>query len=112
MSDFDATPAHRIAPKDYLAQRTDGDQLVDVRTRKEYAEGHLPGATNADVLQPTFEGEIDALGLDKTKPVYAYCRSGGRSEKAAMMLRQMGYEEAYNVGGAIHYAALGAEMER
>jgi rhodanese-related sulfurtransferase len=112
MADFDASPAHRIAPKDYLAQHSSSDQLVDVRTPEEHAEGHLPGSANVDVKQPTFAQDIEALGLDKSRPVYLYCRSGGRSEKATQILRQMGYDEAYNVGGALHYQALGAPMEQ
>ena len=36
--------------------------------------------------------------LDKNKPVYLYCRSGNRSEKAAKILKEKGYE-VYNVLG-------------
>lgn len=37
----------------YLQQHPEA-QLVDVRTSMEYAEGHLSGSINIDVLSPTF----------------------------------------------------------
>ena len=68
----------------------DGVQLVDVRTVKEYSEGHIPGAMNIDVNAPDFEEKIKTL--DKKENVAIYCRSGRRSKMAANKLTAAGYK--------------------
>lgn len=65
-------------------------QLVDVRTVKEYSEGHIPGAMNIDVNAPDFEEKIKVL--DKKENVAIYCRSGRRSKMAANKLTAAGYK--------------------
>ncbi|MBQ5856503.1 MAG: rhodanese-like domain-containing protein [Bacteroidales bacterium] len=65
-------------------------QLVDVRTAKEYSEGHIPGAMNIDVNAPDFEEKIKVL--DKKENVAIYCRSGRRSKMAANKLTAAGYK--------------------
>ena len=67
-----------------------GVQLVDVRTVKEYSEGHIPGAMNIDVNAPDFEEKIKVL--DKKENVAIYCRSGRRSKMAANKLAAAGYK--------------------
>ena len=63
---------------------------LDVRTPKEYAEGHIEGAQNIDVLNDAFE-ENASLTLPKDKVIALYCRSGKRSKKAAGILAAKGY---------------------
>ena len=70
-------------------------RVIDVRTRSEYAEGHITGAENVDVNQPDF---IDRLRLKGD--VAVYCRTGKRSQKAAMMIAEQGYN-VYDLGGGI-----------
>lgn len=65
-------------------------QLLDVRTAKEYSEGHIPGAINIDVNAFDFEENIKAL--DKKENVAVYCRSGRRSKVAANKLTAAGYK--------------------
>ena len=67
-----------------------GVQLVDVRTVKEYSEGHIPGAQNIDVNAPDFEEKIKVL--DKKENVAIYCRSGRRSKIAAEKMTAAGYK--------------------
>lgn len=75
-------------------------QLLDVRTDEEYAEAHLPDALQADVNDgKAFAKKI--AGLDKNKPVYVYCRSGRRSQKAANQLKAQGFKEVVNLDGGI-----------
>lgn len=74
-------------------------QLIDVRTPGEYAEGHLKGALNYDINSGNFEDRITKL--DKTKPVFVYCLSGGRSAQAADLLAETGFPEVYNMEGGI-----------
>lgn len=73
-----------------------GVVLLDVRTPEEYAAGHIPGSMNHPLERlQTYDGDPD-------EPIYVYCRSGARSERAALLLRELGYE-AENIGGIIDY---------
>lgn len=72
-------------------------QLVDVRTAGEYAEGHIAEATNIDVLQDDFQQKV--ASLDKEKPVMVYCKMGGRSAKAAGILKEMGFKDVTDLEG-------------
>lgn len=70
--------------------------LIDVRTPKEYAEGHLAGAENIDVKAPDFAQRIK--NIEGT--VAVYCRSGKRSLMAAEQLAKQGCT-VYNLDGGI-----------
>ena len=76
---------------------TQNAQLVDVRTTGEYGGGHLPKAKNVDYKNPDFTEKIQTL--DKTKPIFVYCLSGGRSAEAANVMRQNGFKEVYEMSG-------------
>lgn len=65
--------------------------LLDVRTEKEYAEGHIEGSVCIDVTRPDFMEKAAAL-LPKDRTVALYCRSGRRSKKAAGWLSDAGYK--------------------
>ncbi len=70
---------------------------LDVRTPKEYVEGHLKGSINMNYFDKDFK---DQLGkLDKAKPVYVYCHSGGRSSKAMSIMKSQGFTAVYNLTG-------------
>jgi rhodanese-related sulfurtransferase len=72
-----------------------GAQLVDVRSREEFDQGHLPGAKNLPV--DVLAGRTRELG-SKDKPVVVYCRSGARSGRAASLLRAAGFKKVVNLG--------------
>jgi len=73
-------------------------QLVDVRTSSEYNGGHINKAINIDFFNAqNFQKQFEKL--DKTKPVYLYCRSGARSQKAARKLSGMGFTEIIDLKG-------------
>lgn len=64
-------------------------QIVDVRSSKEFDEGHIKNAVNMDVLKVEFNDQIQSL--KKKVPVAVYCRSGKRSKVAAKKLASLGY---------------------
>lgn len=73
-------------------------QLVDVRTPDEFLAGAIAGAVNIDVNNDAeFEKKIQKL--DKSKPVYIYCRSGSRSQKAAQKMTEMGFTSIIDLQG-------------
>lgn len=73
-------------------------QLVDVRTAAEFRSGHIENAMNIDFYQqPQFEEKFSKL--DKTRPVYLYCRSGSRSRQAAQKLLAKGFTQIFDLHG-------------
>lgn len=74
-------------------------QIVDVRTSSEFNEGHITNSVNMDVNENDFESKIATL--DKEKPVMVYCRSGGRSAKAAGILKEKGFKHVYDLDGGM-----------
>jgi rhodanese-related sulfurtransferase len=77
----------------------DSLQLVDVRTADEYQVSHLKNAQNICVTSTDFKEKV--AGLDKEKPVYVYCKKGGRSAKAATILKEMGFTKVYDLQGGL-----------
>lgn len=75
--------------------------LLDVRTREEYQEGHIPGSKNIPLQ--TIEN-ITSVVNNKEIPLYVYCHSGARSRQAAGMLQYMGYCNVTNIGGIMAYS--------
>lgn len=69
--------------------------ILDVRTAKEFADGHVAGAVNIDVNQTDFAQKIDQL--DRSKTYIVYCRSGRRSRKAVGIMAAKGFKNLYNV---------------
>lgn len=74
-------------------------QIIDVRTPAEYATGYINNAINIDFYNPNFEAEIKKL--DKTKPVYIYCKAGGRSSEAVNIFMKNGFKNVYELKGGI-----------
>lgn len=75
--------------------------LLDVRTAQEFAAGHIDGAINIDVMQPSFKAEVAKLN-SQDKAIMIYCRTGGRSTRAMGMLKKEGYKEMYNLMGGFN----------
>lgn len=69
--------------------------ILDVRTAKEFADGHVAGAVNIDVNQTDFAQKIDEL--DRSKTYIVYCRLGRRSRKAVGIMAAKGFKNLYNV---------------
>jgi rhodanese-related sulfurtransferase len=74
-------------------------QLVDVRTKDEFAVSHLKDAQNICVTDNDFKQKV--AFLDRSKPVYVYCKKGGRSAQASKILKQMGFTKIFDLQGGI-----------
>lgn len=79
--------------------KRNGVQLVDIRTPSEFSEGYIINAQNMDYWSPDFDKRIETL--DKSKPIIIYCKSGGRSAKCAVQLKDKGFVEIYDLKGGI-----------
>jgi rhodanese-related sulfurtransferase len=71
-----------------------GAVVIDVRTREEFAEGHIKGSLNI----PLDEVSQATSWLIKDVPVVTVCASGSRSEVAKKILERSGFEKVYNGG--------------
>lgn len=87
--------------------RDNGKQilLVDVRSKAEYEENHIPEAVNIPIEE--IEAENFSNDRDKDAVIITACgKGGGRSERAATYLReQEGYESYFLEGGTFGWAA-------
>ncbi|MDA8099539.1 MAG: rhodanese-like domain-containing protein [Nitrospiraceae bacterium] len=70
-----------------------GVTLLDVRTDKEYKQGHIPGAIHI----PLHEVGSRAKKIRKDKGIVVYCQSGNRSIWAIKRLMGMGFTNLYNL---------------
>lgn len=78
---------------------TSKSQILDVRTPEEFESEKIDNAINANWLGDSFI--TDVAKLDKSKPVFVYCKSGGRSSKAAAKLAELGFKNIYELQGGI-----------
>jgi rhodanese-related sulfurtransferase len=71
--------------------------IVDVRTEKEFKNGHLPKAVHAD--RGTLEFQIAKKLPKKDAEIIVYCKGGDRSSLATATLMQMGYKNVKSMSG-------------
>lgn len=74
-------------------------QLLDVRTPEEFNSEHIENATNVNWNSDDFLTKSE--NYDKSKPIFVYCKVGGRSSQAASKLAELGFSEIYNLEGGI-----------
>ena len=83
-----------------LARRIQGGSapiVVDVRTRKEYASGHIPGSVNIPLTElPTRMSELPSA---RSEEIVVHCQSGRRAEVAEGVLRADGYTNVRPLSG-------------
>ena len=88
----DATQAAQIAAHKKVT-------ILDVRTPREFSQGHLPKAINIDYLANTFDRNLDSL--DKEKKYLVYCGSGRRSSEAVVLMKKKGFRNVTDMLGGI-----------
>lgn len=82
-------------------------QLLDVRERSEWDEGHAEDA----ILFPLARIEAGELPkLDKGAPIFVYCRTGRRAAIAVDIMRAAGFTDVTNIGGLDDWKAAGGAV--
>ena len=71
--------------------------LLDVRTNEERLNGYIANSTHIDYYDEAFYNKINLL--DRNKPIYIYCKVGGRSSKAATKIINAGFKKVFNLEG-------------
>lgn len=90
--------------------------IVDVRETQEVEKsGKVAGAVHVSRGLLEFRADPDSPSHDKNfakdKSVIVYCGSGGRAALAGKLLKDMGYERVYNLGGFKDWTDAGGEVE-
>jgi phage shock protein E len=83
---------------DKMRQQTN-TVVLDVRTPREFASGHIAGATNINWNAPDFAKK--AAALDKSKTYLVHCAVGGRSAKASDRMAALQFTNVYNLEGGM-----------
>ena len=91
--------------------------VVDVRDAPEVqASGKVAGAVHVSRGMLEFRADPDLPSHDKNfskdKTVILYCGSGGRAALAGKMLKELGYDKVYNLGGFKDWADSGGAVEK
>ena len=81
-------------------QMTKNAVLIDVRTKEEYDQGHIPNSINLPLSE--LDQILNALSQSNT-PLFVYCQSGSRSARAAKSMKKAGYSDVTNIGGILYY---------
>jgi hydroxyacylglutathione hydrolase len=79
-----------------LNRRARDLQIVDVRSPREWKNGHVPGARH--IFLPELRKRVDEL--DRSTPTAVYCGSGYRASIATSILKPAGFEKLWNVPGS------------
>ncbi len=81
---------------------TESDYIIlDVRTREEFAAGHIPNAIC--IPNETIGSDPIPELADKDQLILVYCRSGNRSKQAAKKLAKLGYTNIVEFGGIMNW---------
>lgn len=95
----------------WLAE-TPSAQILDVRTKEEFAAGHIAKA----ILIPWTDKDFEARAvkeLDPKKPILVYCRSGRRSAEAIAALVKLGFTDIRHLeGGIIAWQKAGQSLSK
>ncbi|RMG17676.1 MAG: rhodanese-like domain-containing protein [Deltaproteobacteria bacterium] len=100
----------RIEADEAKARLDEGWIYLDVRSVPEFEEGHCPGALNVPLLHRTPAGMVPnpeflpvlERVVPKDAKVVVGCKSGGRSLRAAQMMRAAGWQHVVDLRGGMH----------
>ena len=85
--------------------------VLDVRTRTEYARGHVPGARHVPFYST--RSRYRDLGLEADDPVVVYCEHGPRAGIAKLGLWMAGHRQILYLSGHMQgWKAAGLPLER
>ena len=73
--------------------------ILDVRTPKEFDQGHIEKAVNIDFYSSTFKKDLSRL--DRKKSYLVYCRSGNRSMQTLNIMKELGFRNVASITGGI-----------
>lgn len=92
---------NNFTPEEFMqaAEQEPEAILIDCRTASEFEHSRLEGALNVDYLAYDFLEKMDSLDQEKTYLVY--CRTGRRSVRTCMLMKNGGFKRVYNLDGGL-----------
>jgi len=107
----------RITPEEARQKIAEGALVVDVRDNPEVEKtGKVAGAVHVPRGMVEFRADPESPYYDQSfardRPVILYCASGGRAALSGQALKEMGYEQVYNLGGFKDWADSGGEVDK
>jgi rhodanese-related sulfurtransferase len=107
----------KISGKQAQEMVANGALLVDIRDSAELAQtGKATGALHVPRGSLEFKADPSLPSADKNfsldRPVILHCASGGRAALAGKLLKDMGYQEVYNLGGLKDWIDAGGKVEQ
>ena len=107
----------KISGKEAQEMVANGALLVDVRDGTEVAAtGKAAGAVHIPRGVLEFKADPESPGFDnnfaKDKTIILHCASGGRAALAGKLLKDMGYEKVYNLGGFKDWVEAGGKVDK
>ncbi len=110
------TTVQDLSPRQFkslLDQHRDNPDfvLLDIRTPKEFKDGHIQGALLLDYYSRDFVSRLKTM--DKDKNYLIYCRSGNRSGKSMAIFAKLGFGRAYHMdSGLVGWSRAKFPLER
>jgi phage shock protein E len=96
-----AKSVRNVSVEEFDKLRADKSAVVlDVRTKKEFEAGHIPGAMNLDINAPDFHEKI--AKLDKSKTYLVHCAAGVRSAKACNAMDKLSFTNLVNLDAGLN----------
>ena len=91
--------------------------IVDVRDKPELqTSGKIPGSVHIPRGMLEFRADAETpyhdANLSKDRPIILHCASGGRSALSGQTLKNMGYQNVYNLGGFKDWVEAGGDVEK
>ena len=91
--------------------------IVDVRDKPELqTSGKIPGSVHIPRGMLEFRADAETpyhdANLSKDRPIVLHCASGGRSALSGQTLKNMGYQNVYNLGGFKDWVEAGGDVEK
>lgn len=73
--------------------------VIDVSETSEFASGHVSGAKSVPLGD--LESRLPAVVKNKSLPLILVCASGARANRAVVVAKKLGYEQAQVLGGGL-----------
>ena len=107
----------RVSGKEAQEMVANGALLVDVRDSAELAQsGKAAGSLHVPRGSLEMKADLTAPSADKNfaldRPVILHCGGGGRAALAGKLLKDMGYQKVYNLGGLKDWVEAGGKVEK
>ena len=107
----------KISGKEAQEMVANGALLVDIRDSAELAQtGKAAGSLHVPRGSLELKADLTAPSCDKNfahdRPVIVHCAGGGRAALAGKLLKDMGYEKVYNLGGFKDWVEAGGKVDK